>query len=187
MEREGGPNYFVNEPVAITREQGCDRTIILYNYVSNQHVYDPRLGINLKLDEYKYAIADVPLSKKWTLDYERQMDREQFVFDSLDIDKDYVCVHDIGSNMPAPFEIPEHLTNGFRIVRIEALTDSPLDWRLTLERAKRLIMVDSCLSNLVEQINLDTEKYLIPRGPIQHPPVYKNGWRFIFPNIAATE
>jgi hypothetical protein len=109
------------------------------------------------------------------------MEREQALFDSLHIKEDYVCVHDIGSNMAAPFEIPEHLTQGLRIVRVEELTDSPLDWRLTLERAQRLIMVDSCLSNLVEQINLKTEKYLILRGPIQYPPVYKNFWRHIFP------
>jgi len=181
MEKEGGPNYLVNEPVTITREQGCDRTIILYSYVSNQQVYDPRLSEVLKLDEYKYAIAGVPLSKKWTLNYERQMEKEVALFDSLDIKEDYVCIHDIGSNMPAPAEIPVHLTAGLRIVRVEDLTDSPLDWRLTLERAKRLIMVDSCLSNLVEQINLKTEKYLITRAPVQHPPVYKNGWQFIFP------
>ena len=181
-EKEGGPNYLVNDPVTITREQGCDRTIILYSYVNNQQVYDPRLSAVLKLDEYKYAVAGVPLSRKWTLSYERQMDREQALFDSLDIREDYVCVHDIGSNMTSAFEIPEHLTNGLRMVRVEELTDSPLDWRLTLERAKRLIMVDSCLSNLVEQINLETEKYMITRAPIQLPPVYKNGWQFIFPN-----
>ena len=141
----------------------------------------------LKLDEYKYAVADVPLSRKWTLNYERQMDREQALFDSLDIHEDYVCVNDIGSNMTSPFEIPEHLTKGLRIVRVEELTDSPLDWRLTLERAKRLIMVDSCLSNLVEQINLETEKYMITRAPMQLPPVYKNGWRFIFPALQRAE
>src|SRR5258705_13329459 len=56
-DREGGPKYLVNEPLAIIREQECDRTIILYNYVSNQQVYDPRLAEVLKLDEYKYAIA----------------------------------------------------------------------------------------------------------------------------------
>ena len=180
-DREGGPNYLVNEPLAIIHEQECDRTIILYNYVSNQQVYDPRLSAVLKLDEYKYAIAGVPLSRKWTLNYERQMDREQFIFDSLDINEDYVCVHDIGSNMTAPFDIPKSLPKGLRIVRVEEVTDRPLDWRLTLERAKRLIMVDSCLSNLIEQINLETEKYLITRAPIQNPPVYKNGWQFIFP------
>ena len=187
LEKEGGPNYLVNEPLAITREQGCERTIILYSYVTNQQVYDPRLTVNLKFDEYKYAIAGVAFSKKWSLNYERQMEREVALFESLAIKNDYVCVHDLGSNMSAPFEIPEHLTNGLQIVRVDELTDSPLDWRLTLEKAKRLIMVDSCLSNLVEQINLETEKYLIPRAPQQYPPVYKNGWRFIFPNIAAME
>jgi len=179
---EEGPDYFVNDPIGITREQGCGRTIILYSYVSDQKVYDPRLTMNLKLDEYKYAIAGVPFSLKWTLKYERQIEREEALFDSLGIKEDYVCIHDIGSNMASPFEIPEHLTDGLHIVRVEELTDSPLDWPLTLERANRLIMVDSCLSNLVEQINLETEKYLIPRAPHQYPPVYKNGWRFIFPN-----
>src|SRR5258706_5457893 len=178
-----GPDYFVNEPAAITREQGCEKTIILYSYVSDQNVYDPRLSAILRFDEYKYAIAGVPFSRKWTLNYERQMDREEALLDSLNIKEDYVCVHDFSLNMAAPFAIPEHLTRGLRIVPVEEFTYNPLDWRLTLERAKRLILLDSCLSNLVEQINLETEKYLIPRVPVQHPPVYKNLWRFIFPEL----
>jgi len=40
-------------------------------------------------------------------------------------------------------------------------------------------MIDSCFSNLVEQLNLPMEKYFVLRSPMQYTPVMKNGWIFL--------
>lgn len=59
------------------------------------------------------------------------------------------------------------------------ITDSPFDWIYTLEGAARLLLLDSCFCNLVEQLNLPNEKYLVLRSYVEATPVMKNGWQFV--------
>ena len=65
-------------------------------------------------------------------------------------------------------------------MRVEEITDNFFDWRLVLERAAKLVMIDSSLANLVESLNLPNEKYLLMRSGINFTPVYRNGWQFVF-------
>ena len=49
------------------------------------------------------------------------------------------------------------------------------DWLKILENADQLVLVESAMSNLVEQINLPNKKWLLRKEG--HPmPVYKNKW-----------
>ncbi len=181
---EKGDGYFFHDPVRLIGEQKCERTIILYSYLSNLNVYDTRLSGSLKFDEYKYAIAGVPFSKKWDLRYDRDMAREQSLFDSLNVTSDYVCFHGQSSDMAEPLELPKQMADGLRVINLDKITDSesPFDWLLTLERAKKLILVDSCFANLVEQMNLTNDKCIILKNAVAHTPVFKNGWQFMFPD-----
>ena len=174
-------NYFLNQPVKMLSELACDKTVVLYSYLGGLNVADPRLAGSLKFDEYKYAIAGVPFERKWQLKYERDIGREEALFERLNISGDYVCIHDQSTEMAAPVEISPELTRGLQIVHIEPLTDSVFDWRLTIERAAKLIMVNSCFANLVEQLNLENEKDLFLYSPVAFTPVFANNWRFIFP------
>jgi len=173
--------FFVNEPVRILVEAGCDRIVNLYSHFGGLNIVDTRLSSALKFDEYKYAIAGVPFERKWQLKYERDLSREAALFESLKIEGDYVCVHDQGSTMTEPIEIAPALTQGLGVIRISQLTDSIFDWRLTLERARKLIMVDSCYANLIEQLNLENEKAVFLQWPVTSTPVFANEWRFLFP------
>lgn len=174
-----GHDFYLHEPLKIIRDKECDRTIILYSYLDSLNVCDARLTHAIKFDEYKYAISGVPFALKWTLAYERDMEREEALFNSLGITEKYLCFHGMGSNMTSPMEIPPDLACGYQVVNVEQLTDSPFDWLTTFERASKLVMLDSCFANLVEQMNLPNEKCLILRSDIRGTPVYKNGWRFI--------
>lgn len=180
--RNDNRNLFLNDPLALLQEEKVDRTIMLYSYLGGLNICDTRLAASVKFDEYKYAIAGVPFAKKWDLKYERDLKREEELFDGLKIDGPYICVHDSGSDIKLPVPLPDDFTEGHRIVRIEDVTDSPFDWRLTIERANKLLMVDSCFSNLVEQLNLPQEKRLVLRSEVTFTPVYKNGWRYVFYN-----
>lgn len=174
-----GPGYFLDDPLRMLREAGCERVVSLYSYLSTHKVYDERLAAALKFDEYKYAVANVPFARKWTLRYDRDLAREQALFDRLGIRGPYLCVHDEGSDVQLGLDLPPEMTAGHQVIHVKPLTDNPLDWRLTLERASKLVLLDSCFSNLVDQLNLPNEKYLVVRSAIQYTPVYKNGWRFI--------
>jgi hypothetical protein len=174
-------DYFINEPVRILVESKCDRIINLYAHFGGINICDMRLDASLKFDEYKYAIAGVPFERKWQLKYQRDLSREEALFEQLRIDRDYVCVHNQGSTMTEPFQIPDSLTTGLQVVKIAPLTDSIFDWRLTLERAKRLVVVDSWAANFIEQLNLENEKAVFLQWGVRFTPVFANGWRFIFP------
>jgi hypothetical protein len=177
-----GPEEVVQEPYKLISTEGCERTIILYSYVRGLAVYDTRLSGVLKFDEYKYAIAGVPFSKKWELSYGRNMEREQALFDSLAIEGDYCCFHGFSGDMSEPLKLPLHMAEGMRVIEISPITDNPFDWLLTLERASKLILVDSCFANLVEQMNLPNKKAVILDNTVPFTPVFRNGWQFLFPD-----
>jgi hypothetical protein len=178
-----GSDLALNEPLRLIQQHECERTIILYSYLKDAAVYDPRLSSALKFDEYKYAIAGVPFAKKWELNYVRNIDRERALYDSLEIDSDYVCFHGLSSKMTEPLRLPGHMAEGLRVIEMTKRSDneSPFDWLRTLERASKLVLVDSCFANLVEQMNLPNKKAVIVENPVAFTPVFKNGWQFLFP------
>ena len=177
--------YFLHDPARLIAERGCDKTVVLYSHLSGTNVTDPRLAGSLKVDEYKYAIASVPFERKWRLAYDRDVAREEALFKRLGIEGDYVCVHDQATYMESPIEIPPAMTRGLQIINISPLTDSMFDWRLTLERASKLIMVNSSFANFVDQIGLPNPKTLYLGEPVAFTPVFASGWRFVFPTTLA--
>ena len=180
-------DYFINDPVRFLQQEKCTRIVVLYNSIGNLNIPDSRLVNSFKFDEYKYIVAGVPFERKWQLKFERDLKREEELFERLNISGDYVLIHDKGSNMDGPIEIPDDLLGGLPVVRIAPLTDSIFDWLLTIERARKLLLVDSCYANLVEQLNLENEKAVFLRSPIRFTPVFANGWRFLFPKKTAVE
>ena len=177
-------DYFLNDPVRLLRENECERIIVLYSHIGTINLPDTRLSTSMKFDEYKYAVAQVPFERKWKLNYERDLAAEERLYESLEIDGEYACVHDLGSAMKEPLEIPPELTRGLRVIRVSPLTDSVFDWRLTFERASKLVMVNSCFANFVEQLNLTNEKAFYAQFPVQFTPVFINNWKFVFSKTA---
>jgi hypothetical protein len=141
---------------------------------------DPRLAASLKLDEYKYAISGVPFSRKWKMKLDRDLKREQALFDRLDIRGPFICIHDDGADARIPVPLPKGIERDHRIVRVSPLTDSVFDWLLTFERASKLVFIVGCFANLVEQVQLDIEKHLVLRGTAPYTPVFRNGWKFVY-------
>jgi hypothetical protein len=93
-------------------------------------------------------------------------------------------VHTQGSDFKSNLRPDPRMVERYQVIQIEEITDNPFDWIHTLEGAKKLILLDSFFSNLVEQLNLRNEKYLILRNPSAFTPVMKNGWNFLTPDWA---
>ncbi len=168
-------------PQAELRGRKCDSTYVLYSYIfgDTSRLQNKDFTDFLKFDEYKYAVTGIPFQEKWQLKIERDMAREEALFKSLQIHRQFICIHRKGANFLAQFAIPDGWKRDYQIVEIDERSDSPFDWISTLERAAKLICVDSCFANLIEQLNLPNEKYLIFRTPSPYTPVMKNGWRFV--------
>src|SRR5688500_16849562 len=178
-----GREYYLDQPLKLVNEHSCERTILFHSKMSEwmgMDLSDPRLAGSLKYDEYKYAISGVPFSRKWSLDVKRDPVREQRLFDSLQIDGPYICIHDEALDGQLPVPIPAGTSDAFRIIRIEPRTDSIFDWLFTIEHASELIFIDSCFATLVDQLRIAVKKTLVLRNNIWFASVYRGDWRFVF-------
>ncbi len=178
--RDGVPlvDALYHLPYETLVNHNCDRIFSL-GMTSGCQQYITRLSMSLKFDEYKYAIAGVPFSEKWSLRLNRNLEREKIIYEKFNITRPYICVHDMASgSMGATITLPQKWLEDYQIVKVQQLSDSPFDWIYTLEHAAKLVMVDSCFANLVEQLNIACDKYLITRSQAIATPVFKNGWTF---------
>jgi hypothetical protein len=170
------------QPLSTLEGLECDRIFSLdaiFDYCDPANI---RLLCSLKFDEYKYAVARVPFTEKWTLSLQRDLGREKALYYMLGISRSYICIHAAGSGgSNAPLVLPAAWESEFQIVHIRELTDNPLDWIYTIEHAAKRIMVDSMFANLTEQLNITGENYLITRSIAGMTPVYQNGWIFCEP------
>lgn len=110
-------------------------------------------------DEFKYHIADVPFEEKWNLDIIRNSSREKELFDSLYKNQNYVVVQENSSdrNRKVSWENTEKLR-----VDIEPFkSQSVFDWLTVLEKADQHILIASCFTNLLDQLNIVADKQYV--------------------------
>lgn len=110
-------------------------------------------------DEFKYHIADVPFEEKWNLDIIRNSAREKELFDSLYKNQNYVVVQENSSdrNRKVSWENTEKLR-----VDIEPFkSQSVFDWLTVLEKADQHILIASCFTNLLDQLNIVADKQYV--------------------------
>ncbi len=173
-----GYAYFHGYPLQLLQQLRCDTIVSLYSYLSGLEVVDEKLARSLKFDEYKYAVAQVPFERKWALRVQRDCAREQALRERIGIRGPYVLLHEEGSNFKLNIELPADVTARLQVVRMGTITDNPFDWLGVMEEAAMLVCVDSCFSNLAEQLDLCADKYLMLRSDIRATPVFKNGWKY---------
>lgn len=137
-------------------------------------------------DEFKYHLADVPFSEKWNLKLKRNEAKEQAVLNSVGSDS-YFLVQDTSSDYRR--EIIIQSTNDVR-VDIDRRSTSVFDWISTLQNAKKLILIESCFSNLVDQLGIQTQENILllkhgyygentKNGRPKGLPVLKQNWKLI--------
>lgn len=167
---------FLMTPMRMLKAQGCEKIIPLYSCLSNASISNPAYFNSLKFDEYKYAIAGVPFGEKWNLQLKRQPEREQALFDRVVRADKYVVRQLEGSN--CRLSCDETATRSAeQVIEIEPLTENIFDWLLVLERASALVLIDSCFSNLVDQLGFAGDKTFILRSEIRFTPVLRGNWR----------
>jgi hypothetical protein len=180
----GPKSYFLDEPLRQLRAAGCEVVHMLYSHLGGAAIARPDLAPYLKFDEYKYAVAEVPFAEKWRLSLRRDREREALLFSRVVPSEPYIVVHTEGSDATVPSTAIAELARGRPVVEIRPLSDNVFDWLQVIERASGLLMIDSCYSNLVEQLGLPATKHLWLRTPSPFTPVYRNGW--VFMDLAGT-
>jgi len=105
--------------------------------------------------EAKYFLAHTPLEEKWSLSWERDTDREDELFDKLDLPSRYLVYHDDGSQSSFNLELPAELDK-IKFSKVEDYT--VFDWYKVLEKAEEIHCIDSLLCNFVDAAFPDKEK-----------------------------
>lgn len=168
---------FLNAPKRLLKAVRCDKVVCLYSFLSNVPSIYPAFFATLKFDEYKYAAAGVPFAEKWNLSIRRNAAREQALFDRTVRNERYVVIHRQGSDAQSQVSVPARFAD-HQVIEIDERTDCIFDWLLILERARFLMLLDSCFANLVEQLGFANEKVFILRSQIQFTPVLRSNWQY---------
>lgn len=102
----------------------------------------------LSFDEWKYQEANVPFHNKYNLSINRDFKKEEKLKKLLNLSNRYVVTHSVGTNGSFDFGVP----NAVEVKPIEGFT--LFDWIGILEGAGLIACVDSCVANLVEQMDI---------------------------------
>jgi len=128
-------------------------------------------GLIEKFDAFKYRKLNVPLNEKWNLTINRNYKREDELYNILVTNEKYALInlkHSKGSANPI-LESSDgqiiHTTEDYNIFH----------WIKLIEKATTIVMVDSSMANLVEQLNIKTKKFLISKGD-NRLPTLRNNW-----------
>jgi hypothetical protein len=173
-------DWMLPKPLAALKERGCDRIVPLASYVHGfpKLVARPELAAVMKFDQYKYAVTGVPFREKWNLQIVRNREREEALFARVVRDKEYVVCHLSGSNFRASIDV-HAMAAGRQVIEITDLTDNFFDWLAVIERASLRIMIDSCFSNLTDQLNFAGKKIFLVRSAWQFTPVLLGDWIYL--------
>jgi hypothetical protein len=173
-------DWMIPRPLALLRQHGCDRIVPLQSYVAAapQAVVRPELVGVMKFDQYKYAVTGVPFGEKWNLQIVRNHEREEALFARVVRDEEFVVCHLSGSNFRANIDV-QSMAAGRQVVEITDLTENFFDWLAVIERASLRIMIDSCFSNLTDQLSIAGKKIFLVRSDWQFTPVLLGDWIYL--------
>ena len=166
---------FYTTPLKLLHENNCSTIYTLYSYLNGFPINRKDLYSALTFDQYKYRISKVPFEEKWNLHIKRDPKREDYLFDKLVKQGEYILIQDTGSNMKANLKIPNQYKDHQKIY-IDDLSESIFDWLKIIENAKALFLIDSCFANLVEQLKIKTHKYFVFRSLCNFTPVMMSKW-----------
>lgn len=126
-----------------------------------------------KFDEFKYKLAKVPFNKKWDLQYNRNIKAEQNIYD-LYVKSDK---YDLVNLTHSRGKVNKKVESKFQLIELNE-KHNLFHWRKVFENAQNICLVDSAISNFVEQLNIPANKVLIKK---QDQPIatYKNNWKII--------
>lgn len=178
--------FFYDTPVEYLQQLGVTEHLCLYQSLSGHPEFSSRPEFQIcSFDQYKYSVAGVPFLHKWRLSnyLNRDLDREQALYEQVTDGGPYVVVHDTGSNYQHQMPVQEWVPADWQVVRVTELTDCIFDWLTVLSRAQAIVAVDSVIANLVDQMGYtqNADCYFVPRSHIQLTPVLGGDWCVLDP------
>ena len=128
-------------------------------------------------DLFKYNLLNVPIEEKWNFQINRNYKEEENLYNKLVKNKKYAVVNLKHSRGKLNYKFD--FKDGQLIEMNEKY--SIFYWLKILENATTLALVESSISNLVEQLNISSKKILFKKedNHIMKLPVMRNKWQII--------
>lgn len=182
-----GGEFFYHEPMRRLKAFGVTEVMCLYQSLNVVPELSKVPYFQIQhFDEFKYSKAGVPFLEKWTLDkcIARDLKAENDLWKKVtnnDPNAKYFVTHLEGSNFVATPDFSAIPPEWKRINITANVTPSIFNWLSVIEGAQALICVDSAVSNMVDQLKIDVDKYWIPRSHIHLTPVLGTQWTMLDP------
>jgi hypothetical protein len=177
--------FFSKEPLRLLQAAGVSDMICLYQALTGMPELKQEPSFQyMKFDQSKYNRAGIPFLNKWKLAecISRDLEVEQAVCKKLTNGKPYVVAHLEGSDYSANIDLSHVIQQGYELIKLTKDTvSSPFDAISLLEGAEALFLLDSVYANMVDQLQIDVDKYFIPRSHIQLTPVLGSDWTILEP------
>jgi hypothetical protein len=172
--------YFYDIPYQRLKNLGVTEYLPLYQHLTGHDFSKEKYFEYTSFDQYKYIAAGIPFLKKWDLAQyiQRDLAREQSLYDRLITNPQYCVLHLEGSDHRAKFD-RSMIPQDWQIIEIKPTTDSIWDWLTIIDRSESLVMVDSVFANITDQLGLGSDRYFIQRSHIGLTPVQGHHWEWL--------
>lgn len=182
MPTDSQGQFFYHEPLKRLKAMKVDEVICLYQSLNVVPELSAVPWFQIQhFDEFKYTKAGAPFLKKWQLRecITRQPERELALNQRVVQQDQYYVTHFKGSNFQAQPDLGNIPPEWQRIDVDDNITDSIFDWISVIEGAQAVVCIDSALSNMIDQLQLEVDKYWIPRSHIHLTPVLGTAWTIL--------
>ena len=178
LEFDAPGHYFYDIPLERLKNFKCDEILPLYQHLTGYDFSREKYFQYTSFDQYKYIRAGVPFLDKWKLAdcLVRDLSAEQALYDTLVTNPNYAVVHLEGSDHTAQFDATMIPSDWSTVYIREGMTPSIFNWIKIIENAQSIIMVDSCMANLTDQLGLGSDHYFIQRSHVGLTPVHNLPW-----------
>ena len=153
-------DFNCQEAHQVCRNMLCNTIIdIAFTIPGSSGYNDNCYKVNWKysFDEFKYELAGVPFEEKWKLQLKRSSIKDA-VFPSkigLDESKPYAVIQTHSSDCSRNIDWKNE---SLQPVYAGPATDSVFDWVPVLQKAQQHVLIESCFSNLVDQLGIVVPK-----------------------------
>lgn len=149
-------------------KQFCNKIIDLSFTIpgANEHNSSWYLKENdeMSFDQLKYHIAEVPFEEKYNLVITRNHDNEHDIYEQIWAGKTFILTQLSSSDQSVAESFLNKFDKGDNVfIPITNLTKSVFDWLTVIELSNGVILIESCFTNLIDQLNITDlrNKYLI--------------------------
>jgi hypothetical protein len=179
-------NFFYTTPHSILEANGVEEELWLYQYLSSHPDRTNKSHFaQFKFDQYKYAAAGVPFSKKWTLSecITRDPAVEERLYSEVVKQDRYMVYQGVASDLSYDIDL-SIVDPAVQCIELEALEGySVFDWLKVIEGAETIILIDSVFANLIDQLDLNpaADKYYMRKWNrrVDGNPVLMGNWTYV--------